>query len=101
MQINRKARIVVCGGISQYSDMTTAAGPTNYLQLISKSATMTGFTMLDYMHRIPEAIVDLAAWVEDGSLIHRQHILDGIETFPEALRMLFRGENQGKLLVRL
>ena len=101
MEINRGARIVVCGGISQYGDMSTAAGPTNYLQLISKSASMTGFTMLDYMHRIPEAIADLAAWVADGSLSHRQHILDGIETFPEALRMLFRGENHGKLLVRL
>lgn len=101
MQINRKARIVVCGGISQYGDMTTAAGPTNYLQLISKSATMTGFTMLDYLHRIPEAVAELAAWVEDGSLKHRQHILDGIEQFPEALRMLFRGENHGKLLVRV
>ena len=101
MQINRKARIIVCGGISQYGDMTTATGPANYLQLISKSATMTGFTMLDYMHRIPEALTDLSAWVEDGSLRHRQHILEGIESFPEGLRMLFRGENHGKLLIRL
>ena len=89
MQINRKALIIVCGGISQYGDMTTATGPANYLQLISKSATMTGFTMLDYMHRIPEALTDLSAWVEDGSLRHRQHILEGIESFPEGLRMLF------------
>ncbi|NDH87144.1 MAG: NADP-dependent oxidoreductase [Actinobacteria bacterium] len=94
MQINRKARIIVCGGISQYGDMTTATGPANYLQLISKSATMTGFTMLDYMHRIPEALTDLSAWVEDGSLRHRQHILEGIESFPEGLRMLFRGETK-------
>ena len=101
MRINRKARIVVCGGISQYGDMTVAAGPANYLQLISKSATMVGFTMLDYLHRIPEAVADLAAWVDDGSLRHRQHIIDGIEQFPEALRMLFRGENHGKLLVRV
>ena len=101
MQINRRARIIVCGGISQYGDMTTATGPANYLQLISKSATMTGFTMLDYMHRIPEALTDLSAWVEDGSLRHRQHILEGIESFPEGLRMLFRGENHGKLLIRL
>ncbi len=101
MRINRKARIVICGGISQYGDMTTAAGPANYLQLISKSATMIGFTMLDYLHRIPEAVADLAAWVDDGSLKHRQHILDGIEQFPEALAMLFRGENNGKLLVRV
>jgi len=101
MRINRKARIVVCGGISQYGDMTVAAGPANYLQLISKSATMVGFTMLDYLHRIPEAVADLAGWVDDGSLRHRQHIVDGIEQFPEALRMLFRGENHGKLLVRV
>ena len=79
MQISRKARIIVCGGISQYGDMTTATGPANYLQLISKSATMTGFTMLDYMHRIPEALTDLSAWVEEGSLRHRQHILEGID----------------------
>ena len=101
MRINRKARIVVCGGISQYGDMTAATGPANYLQLISKSATMAGFTMLDYLHRIPEAVADLGALVEDGTLQHRQHVLDGIECFPEALRMLFRGENQGKLLVRV
>ena len=101
MRINRKARIVICGGISQYGDMTAATGPANYLQLISKSATMVGFTMLDYLDRIPEAVTDLAARVEAGSLQHRQHVLDGIECFPEALRMLFRGENQGKLLVRV
>ena len=101
MRINRKARIVICGGISQYDDMTTAAGPTNYLQLISKSATMVGFTMLDYLHRIPEALSDLSTWVDDGSLKHRQHILDGIEQFPQAFRMLFRGENHGKLLIRV
>ena len=101
MRINRKARIVICGGISQYGDMTAATGPTNYLQLISKSATMVGFTMLDYLNLIPEAVAQLAAWIDDGSLVHRQHILDGIEQFPAALRMLFRGENHGKLLLRV
>ncbi|WP_419849102.1 hypothetical protein [Candidatus Poriferisocius sp.] len=70
------------------------------VQLISRSGRMTGFTMLDYLHRIPEAVPDLAAWVADGSLKHRQHIVEGIESFPEAFRMLFRGENHGKLLLR-
>ncbi len=101
MRINRKARIVICGGISQYGDMTSAAGPTNYLQLISKSATMVGFTMLDYLHRIPEAVADLAERVDDGTLVHRQHVLGGIESFPEAFRMLFNGDNHGKLLIRV
>lgn len=98
--INRHARIVLCGGISQYGDMANAAGPGNYLQLITKSGRMMGFTMLDYLHRIPEAVTDMAEWVADGSVKHRQHIIDGIENFPEGFRMLFRGENHGKLLLR-
>ncbi|MDE0613965.1 MAG: NADP-dependent oxidoreductase [bacterium] len=98
--INRHARIVLCGGISQYEDMANATGPGNYLQLITKSGRMMGFTMLDYLHRIPEAVTDLAEWVADGSVKHRQHIIDGIENFPEGFRMLFRGENHGKLLLR-
>ena len=57
--------------------------------------------MLDYLNRIPEAVTQLADWVEDGSIVHRQHILDGIEHFPVALRMLFRGKNHGKLLLRI
>jgi NADPH-dependent curcumin reductase CurA len=101
MRINQGARIVLCGGISQYADMAEASGPDNYLQLISKSGTMRGFTMMDYMHRIPEAFADLSSWVADGSLHHRQHIIDGLENFPEAFRMLFRGDNVGKLLLRV
>jgi NADPH-dependent curcumin reductase CurA len=101
MRINHGARIVVCGGISQYGDMADASGPGNYLQLISKSGTMQGFTMMDYMHRVPEAFADLSAWVADGSLRHRRHIVDGLESFPEAFRMLFRGDNVGKLLLRV
>ena len=101
MRINHGARIVVCGGISQYGDMADVSGPGNYLQLISKSGTMQGFTMMDYMHRIPEAFADLSAWVVDGSLRHRQHVVDGLENFPEAFRMLFRGDDLGKLLLRV
>lgn len=100
MRINRHARVVLCGGISQYGDIAAATGPSNYLQLVFKSATMRGFTMTDYMRRIPEAFADLAAWVEDGSIRHRQHVVDGLERFPETLRMLFSGENSGKLLIR-
>lgn len=99
--INRKARLVICGAISQYEAMGAAAGPANYLQLVAQSATMVGFTMLDYLDRLPEAIEQLSAGVDDGTLQHRQHILEGIEQFPTALPMLFTGENHGKLLLRV
>lgn len=87
--------------MSQYGDLGDTRGPSNYLQLVAKSASMQGFTMMDYMGRIPAAVDDLSAWVSDGSLRHRQHVLDGLDQFPEAFRMLFRGDNIGKLLLRV
>jgi NADPH-dependent curcumin reductase CurA len=101
MRINRHARIVVCGGISQYADVEHAKGPANYLQLVTQSATMQGFTMRDYMHRVPEALVALATWRAEGKLQFREHVLQGIESFPEAFDMLFSGANHGKLLIDL
>ena len=76
-------------------------GPSNYLQITTQSATMKGFTMLDYLHRIPEALKDLSTWMGEGKLTTREHVLEGIECFPEAVKMLFAGQNRGKLLIRL
>ena len=101
MRINRHARIVVCGGISQYADIDHARGPANYLQLVTQSATMQGFTMRDYMERVPEALVALAGWRAEGKLQFREHVLQGIESFPQAFDMLFCGANHGKLLITL
>lgn len=101
MRINRHARIVVCGGISQYLDIEKARGPANYLQLIAQSASMQGFTMRDYMGRVPEAFMALAGWHAKGEIKFRDHVLQGIESFPQAFDMLFNGGNQGKLLIQL
>ena len=101
LQINRHARIVVCGGISQYLDIEQVRGPANYLQLIAQSATMQGFTMRDYMSRVPEAFMALAGWHAKGEVKFRDHVLQGIESFPQAFDMLFKGANQGKLLIEL
>lgn len=101
MQINRHARIVVCGGISQYLDIEQVRGPANYMQLIAQSATMQGFTMRDYMNRVPEAFMALAGWNAKGEVKFRDHVLKGIESFPQAFDMLFSGANQGKLLIQL
>ena len=101
MQMNRHGRIVVCGGISQYSDWEQARGPANYMQIVTHSLTMQGFTMRDYMDRISEALTVLFDGYQDGSLKFRQHVLEGIERFPEAFDMLFNGRNQGKLLIKI
>jgi NADPH-dependent curcumin reductase CurA len=100
-RIKRHARVVLCGGISQYGDLRQARGPANYLQLVAQSGTMRGFTMLDYLPRIPEAGMALGGWMMQGELKTREHIVKGIERFPEALAMLFAGKNHGKLIIEL
>jgi len=101
MQVNRHARLVICGAISQYGDMHKQVGPANYMQLIAQSATMQGFTMRDYMHRAKEAFVDLLTWQSQGKLQFNEHILEGVERFPEAVQMVFKGENHGKLMIKV
>lgn len=96
-------RIVICGAISQYndSDGMGVAGPGNYLQLLVQRAGMQGFVVFDYQKRFPEAIMQMAGWIQEGKLRLDEHIVEGIEKFPEALRMLFEGRNHGKLIVKV
>jgi NADPH-dependent curcumin reductase CurA len=96
-----RGRIVVCGAVSQYDKMDNPQGPANYLQIVMQSVKMQGFTMRDYMHRIPEAVAELGTGLKDGSLICRQHILPGLDSFPDGLEMLLAGGNEGKLLIRV
>jgi len=99
--IRYKARIAVCGAISQYANMDKPQGPGNYMKLISSSGTMRGFTMKDYLMQIPEASQQLATWYNEGQLKVQTHVVDGIENFADTLQMLFHGKNFGKLMVKL
>lgn len=95
-------RIVLCGAISQYNVMSVdgMAGPRNYMQLLVKRARMEGFVVIDYADRYADAIAEMAGWLNEGKLILDEHVVEGIESFPEALRMLFDGRNTGKLMVK-
>jgi NADPH-dependent curcumin reductase CurA len=98
----RGARIVISGAVSQYNATQPPSGPANYMQLLVKRASMTGFVIFDYAQRYPEAIAQLAAWIGAGKLTSREHIIDGdIWQFPETLLKLFTGDNMGKLILAL
>ncbi len=98
----RGGRIVICGAISQYNAAEAVAGPSNYLSLLVKRATMAGFVVFDYAGRYHEAATEIGGWLADGSLIAREEILDGgVGAFGEALMRLFRGGNTGKLILRM
>jgi NADPH-dependent curcumin reductase CurA len=62
---------------------------------------MQGFLIFDYQHRYEEAVARLAGWVREGRLRYREDLLEGIESCPDAIAWLYRGENLGKRLVRL
>jgi NADPH-dependent curcumin reductase CurA len=98
-RLARGARIVLCGGISQYNEQRPR-GPSNYLAMIAARASMTGFLVFDFADRYPQAMGELAGWLRDGSLESREYIVDGgVAVFPDALLKLFEGENTGKLVL--
>jgi NADPH-dependent curcumin reductase CurA len=99
-QLAMKARVVLCGAISQYNE-DRPVGPRNYLNLIVKRARMEGFLILDFLDRFPEAQVRMAGWVMEGRVKHREHMVDGLEHAGDALNLLFSGGNTGKVIVRL
>jgi len=101
-RLARGARIVICGAISQYNASAAVAGPSNYLALLVRRATMQGFVVFDYAGRYGEAAREIAGWLADGSLIAREEVIDGgVEAFGETLMRLFNGENTGKLVLRI
>ena len=100
-RLARHARIVICGAISQYNNTTPVKGPANYLSLLVNRASMTGMVVFDYADRYAEAAREMAGWMAAGTLKSREDIVTGLAGFPDALLMLFRGENTGKLVLKV
>ncbi|HET7879586.1 MAG TPA: NADP-dependent oxidoreductase [Acetobacteraceae bacterium] len=100
LHLREGARVVLCGRISQVA-ADAPYGIVNLGQILSRRARMQGFQVFRYHDRYEEARAWLAARLRDGQLRQRLHILDGLHHAPAALGMLFRGENTGKLVVRV
>ncbi|WP_194713571.1 NADP-dependent oxidoreductase [Noviherbaspirillum soli] len=100
-RINMKARIIICGAISQYNNTTPVKGPANYLSLLVNRARMEGIVVFDWADRYPEAAAQMAQWMKDGSFKSREDIVEGLENFPKTLLMLFEGRNFGKLILKV
>lgn len=96
-----RARVVICGTVSQPSWDPWPTGPRVERHLLVKRARMQGVLVLDYEHRYAEAIEQLHHWVQQGRLRWEEEILEGIEQAPGSIALLYRGENLGKLLIRI
>ncbi len=95
------ARVVICGtaAISSWTEWPT--GPRPERHLLVKRASMKGFVVFDHQAEYEGAVSELAEGVRAGTLKYSEHILAGIESCPDAIARLYRGENKGKLLIRL
>ncbi|MFN2465836.1 MAG: NADP-dependent oxidoreductase [Candidatus Dormibacteria bacterium] len=100
-RLRRGARIALCGAISQYNNTGPARGPANYMSLLVYRATMKGFLVFDYLDRYPDAMKEMGAWMASGKLKAKEDVVEGLETFPDTLLKLFRGENTGKLVLKV
>ena len=96
-----RARVVLCGAVSQYDDMDHVVGPSLYLRLAERQSRMEGYAFFHFPECFAQATTELAGWVHDGSLVVTEHVLDGIEQYPKALQFMFNGGNTGKLLVKI
>jgi NADPH-dependent curcumin reductase CurA len=99
--LNLHARVVLCGLISQYNEIAPQPGPTNFPRLLMHRVCVQGFIVLDYLPRYPDATAKLAQWAAEGKIKHRDTIVEGLEKAPDAVNMLFEGENVGKLMVKV
>ena len=94
-------RIVACGSISRYNDAAPSPGPRNMFMVVTKRLRIQGFIISDHFDRFGEFAREATAWVHDGRLQYRETIVDGIENAPKAFLGLLRGENIGKMLVKV
>src|ERR1700712_4459147 len=97
-----RARIVLCGAVSQYNADGGMAGPRNYMNLLVFRARMEGFVVFDYAKRYKEGVAQMAAWMAEGKLTAHEDVAEGtVADFPDTLLRLFRGENLGKLVLKV
>jgi hypothetical protein len=101
-RINKRARIIICGAISQYNNTTPVQGPKNYLSLLVNRARMEGIVVFDYADRYHLAVAEMAGYLKDGRMKSREDVVEGgVAAFPATLPKLFSGENFGKLVLQV
>ena len=100
---NMKAfgRIVLCGMISQYNATSMPAGPSNLFLAITNRLKLQGFIVRDHYDILNEFYSNMSKWVSEGKTKWQETVFEGLENAPKAFLALFKGENTGKMLVKI
>jgi len=99
--INKHARLPVCGQISLYNSTEVSLGPRLQTILLTKSATMKGYIISDFSDKFSAATAQLTSWLSDNKISFAETIVEGFENTPQAFIDLFEGKNKGKMIVHL
>jgi hypothetical protein len=99
--MRQSGRIALCGAVSVYNATGPQPGPWNLPLAIGKRLTLRGFIVTDHAPRFRQLVEEVAPMVRDGTIKFRESVVEGIANAPEAFIGLLRGENLGKMLVRL
>ena len=99
LNINKFARIPVCGAISLYNGDASSSKLRIPSVLLTKSALMQGFIVSDFADKFPDAIKQLTTWVKEGKLTYSETVEKGFDHIPQAFLDLFDGKNKGKMIV--
>ena len=99
--MNQFGRIVMCGMIDMYNATAPVPGPSNLASIIGKQLTMQGFIVADHYDMLRQFYGDLGKWIAEGKIKWKETIIEGIENAPRAFIGLFKGENFGKMIVKV
>jgi NADPH-dependent curcumin reductase CurA len=100
-RMNNFSRMPLCGMISTYNATDTVPGPSDFARVLMRRILIKGFIVIDYLPRAGEAMAELIPWVASGQLKWKAHVIDGLENAADAVKRLFTGDHDGKLLVQI
>jgi NADPH-dependent curcumin reductase CurA len=99
-RLNLRARVALCGLLSNYNDTEPPPGPRNFRRVLVNRVLVKGFIVLDHFGRAPEAAAEIGGLMSAGRLEPLETVVEGFEKLPDAINMLFDGANVGKLVVK-
>ena len=104
--LNPNARIPLCGLIARYNDTKNAEGPdlsgALMTQFLVKKIKLQGFIVFDgFGHVYPEFARDMTAWIKEGKIKYKEHVVEGLENAPTAFNDLLEGRNFGKMVIKV
>ena len=99
--MRERGRIALCGAISAYNATEPAPGPRNMFLAVGRRLTLRGFIVSDHAQRFGDFAREVGGYLREGKLHYRETVVEGLEHAPDAFIGLLRGENTGKMLVRL